>query len=89
MNRSELLGSLGNFTGIEQLGANQSIIRFENGSLFQSYHSLICVKIGSSELYFTEDWNYSRTTSKYRNKFTQESTQETRSKLESGQHLKI
>lgn len=88
MNKRQVLGSLGNFTGIEQLGSNQNIIRFENGNLFQSYESLICVKIGS-ELYFTEDWDYSKTTSKYRNKFTQETTQETRSKLESGQHLKI
>ena len=89
MNKRQVLGSLGNFIGIEQLGANQNIIHFENGSLFQSYESLICVKIGSSELYFTDDWNCSKTTSKYRNKFTQETTQETRSKLESGQHLKI
>ena len=89
MNKRQVLGSLGNFIGIEQLGANQNIIHFENGSLFQSYESLICVKIGSSELYFTDAWDYSMTTSKYRNKFTQESTQETRSKLESGQHLKI
>ena len=88
MNKRQVLGSLGNFIGIEQLGANQNIIHFENGSLFQSYESLICVKIGS-ELYFTDDWNYSRTTSKYRNKFTGESTQETRAKLESDQHLKI
>ena len=88
MNKRQVLGSLGNFTGIEQLEANQNIIRFENGSLFQSYESLICVKIGS-ELYFTDSWDYSKTTSKYRNKFTGETTQETRSKLESGQHLKI
>ena len=88
MNKRQVLGSLGNFTRIETLGANQHIIHFENGSLFQSYESLICVKIGS-ELYFTEDWDYSKTTSKYRNKFTRETTQETLSKLESGQHLKI
>lgn len=88
MNKRQVLGSLVNFTRMETLGANQHIIHFQNGSLFQSYESLICVKIGS-ELYFTDDWNCSKTTSKYRNKFTQETTQETRSKLESGQHLKI
>ena len=84
MNKRQVLGGLVNFTRMETLGANQHIIHFQNGSLFQSYESLICVKIGS-ELYFTDDWNCSKTTSKYRNKFTQE----TRSKLESGQHLKI
>lgn len=88
MDKRQVLGRLGNFQGIEILGANQSAVRFENGSLFYSYLSLICIKIGST-LYLTDTWDYSRTTSKYRNKFTGESTQETLAKLVSGEYKKI
>ena len=56
---------------------NQFILEFEYGRVFQSYSSIIVVdfyhneKLGkySNQRFFGEDWNASRTTSKYRNKF--------------------
>ena len=52
--------------------ANQFIIRTNKGRYFQSYN----------EYY----WDYSRTTGKYRNNFLNEYTDETRSKIKSGEY---
>jgi len=74
--------------------ANQFIIITDNGmQYFQSYNSII-VKFEPS---FNSDikakvildktyWNYSVTTSKYRNKFLDETTQETKAKIKSGEY---
>lgn len=54
--------------GIEQVGgnANQVKIFTENEVMFYSYGSLIAYKfIGEKTLYFTDKWDYSRTTLKY------------------------
>ena len=53
---------------------------------FQSYHAIIVIKDykkGKTTLdeYY---WNYSRTTSKYRNIFLNETTQETKKKIKDG-----
>lgn len=50
--------------------ANQFIISDNNTCYFQSYDSII-VKADFSNNYIElgKDWNYSRTTAKYRNKF--------------------
>ena len=64
--------------------ANQFIIHTPKGRYFQSYNSIIAFipnnrnhKIQLDEYY----WDYSRTTTKYRNEFLGENTQETRKKI--------
>ena len=61
---------------------NQFIITLQNGiEVFQSYNSIICVK-ANGETYLDENrWNYSRTTSRYRNIFLNETTVETVKKI--------
>ena len=75
--------------------ANQFIISTDNGMQYvQSYDSII-VKYEPS---FNSDikakivldktyWNYSVTTSKYRNKFLDETTKQTKEKIKSGQYI--
>lgn len=67
--------------------ANQFIIYTDDGTYFQSYNSIIafCDKQGQTWLdkYY---WDYSRTTSRYRNEFLGETTKETRAKIKSGEY---
>lgn len=50
--------------------ANQFIIENENVYTFQSYNSIIAiVDFNNSIITLGSDWNYSTTTSRYRNKF--------------------
>ena len=67
--------------------ANQFIIYTSKGRYFQSYDSIIAFKDNEGnvtlDLY---DWNYSRTTSKYRNEFLREYIADTRKKIESGEY---
>jgi len=67
--------------------ANQFRITLQNGiEVFQSYNSIICVK-ANNEIYLDYDrWNYSRTTSRYRNQFLNETTVETVKKIGLGQY---
>ena len=53
---------------------------------FQSYNSVI-VKIHKGKVTLGKNWNYSKTTSKYRNQFLDETTKETQAKLDSGEYL--
>lgn len=77
--------------------ANQFIIttegrgalgNFDKCETFQSYDSIIAVRtVWPDQTRIELDktyWNYSRTTSKYRNIFLNETTDETRKKIESG-----
>lgn len=68
--------------------ANQFIIEADDGfKYFQSYNSIIAKKSGR-EIYLDEFfWNYSRTTSKYRNEFLGENTKETEAKIKAGQYI--
>lgn len=81
---------LGKFEEVQNLitrggnkAPNQFILYFEFGSIFQSYQSPIAIKY-KDKTYLTEDWNYSRTTSRYRTWYLNESTQETRNKINNG-----
>ena len=71
--------------------ANQYVIEDDQGNTyFQSYESTI-VKIDdySHRFHVVLDekyWNYSTTTSKYRNQFLGESTKETQAKIDSGEY---
>ena len=53
---------------------------------FQSYNSIIVIKDYKKGKTTLDDyyWNYSRTTSKYRNMFLNETTQETKKKIKEG-----
>ena len=65
---------------------NQFVIRTDEGKYFQSYNSVIAFReFGSGQVFLDESkWDYSNTTSKYRNMFLRETTQEIRKKIEEG-----
>lgn len=68
--------------------ANQFELLDDQGNMFfQSYNSII-VKIDKSSKTFLDEryWNYSKTTSKYRNLFLGETTKETEAKIKSGEY---
>ena len=68
--------------------ANQFVIFDKNGNkYFKSYESII-VKIERDGKIILDNmlWDYSTTTSKYRNKFLCESTMETKQKIERGEY---
>ena len=83
-------------TKVKQLANNQFIITEEHGEILQSYESIIAFKpywakecyegSGKTEL-DQKYWNYSKTTSKYRNQFLDETTKETQAKIDSGEYL--
>lgn len=65
---------------------NQFIIEgVEGRTWFQSYNSLIVQKNSDGSIKLDKVfWNYSKTTSKYRNKFLGETTKETKRKIKEG-----
>lgn len=64
--------------------ANQFIIELSNTTVFQSYGTVIA-KLEAGYLTLDEQaWDYSRTTAKYRNKFTGLSTEETKQGIKEG-----
>lgn len=55
--------------------------------VFQSYNSVIVVRDLTGRVFLDETyWNYSVTTSKYRNQFLGETTKETQVKIDSGEY---
>lgn len=67
--------------------ANQFIIHTDEGTVFQSYNTIIAIKKNDGSIWLNEnDWDYSVTTNKYRAEFLRESTAETRAKIESGEY---
>lgn len=74
--------------------ANQFVIRVKSNDkdqagfdsvYFQSYQTIIAVRDYQGNVTLdVNDWNYSRTTRKYRNEFLGENTQETRKKIKDG-----
>ena len=72
--------------------ANQYVIKADNNKynyeIFQSYDSSIALKNLVTDSVFLDEkyWNYSVTTSKYRNQFLNESTKETQAKIDSGEY---
>lgn len=73
-------------TNSERDVANQFEIRTNEGVYFQSYNTIIAfIKHGERKIYLDEgSWDYSRTTSKYRNIFTGLDTQETKKRIKDG-----
>lgn len=97
-NVKEVLRKLGAFRRVENMRssrgndiANQFILYFEKGQVFQSYSSLIVIQVREPEgekVYLTPHWNYSRTTSKYRNQFLCDiSARSTEAKIKSGEYV--
>ena len=67
--------------------ANQFIIHNDKATFFQSYKSII-VKIENGQIMLDPVyWNYSRTTSKHRSTFLNESTKETQRKIKEGVYI--
>jgi hypothetical protein len=78
--------------------ANQFIIEGNDGLYFQSYNSIIAkipygrptehiINPDNKTILDKKYWNYSRTTSKYRNIFLNESTKETEKRIENGEYI--
>ena len=66
--------------------ANQFIVTDLGFKYYQSYNSMI-VKIDLHNTYLDKKyWNFSNTTSKYRNKFLNETTKQTMAKIKSGEY---
>ena len=66
---------------------NQFIIDEKWSLRFQSYDSIIALVDEESKVFLDEnDWDYSRTTGKYRNIFLGEYIGETRKKIETGEY---
>ena len=67
--------------------ANQFEVTTKKGRYFQSYESMIVfIPSNGGKIQLGEDWNYSQTTSKYRNIFLGESSKETEAKIKSGEY---
>ena len=67
--------------------ANQFIIYTAEGRYFQSYNSIIALRDNNGKITLDDYyWDYSRTTSKYRNEFLGEGIAKTRAKIESGEY---
>ena len=68
--------------------ANQFIIHTDAGTVFQSYDSVIAFKpIGGKTVLDRAEWDYSRTTGRYRNQFLGEGVEETRRKIAAGEYI--
>ena len=66
---------------------NQFIIKNNDGVYFQSYDSIIVFIDNNGKVKLDEKyWNYSTTTSKYRNRFLNETSKETMRKIRSGEY---
>lgn len=71
--------------------ANQFIIFDSEATYFQSYDSIIvkiCFEDGERKTYLDETyWDYSKTTSKYRNIFLGKTSKEIKEKIGSGEYI--
>lgn len=67
---------------------NQFIITTKNGKIFQSYNSVICIINNNGKTTLDEKyWDYSTTTSKYRNIFLGETKKETQAKIDTKEYI--
>lgn len=68
---------------------NQFIIWTDNGRYFQSYQTIIAFKPHNNAytILDTDAWDYSVTTSRYRNKFLELNKKETQERIDSGEFV--
>ena len=96
ISRSLALRQLGAILKVQNLASprsgrdvpNQFELVCENGIAFQSYDSLIAVRM-NGYLYLTSDHDYSNTTSKYATEWTGYTTKERREGLKTGKFILI
>lgn len=94
--RKDLFKMLGTFESVrncpsrngENQAPNQFEIFYENGRAFQSYSTLIAVRM-SGQWYFTDSHDYSVTTSGHCKRFCGYTTQERRKGLKDGTFILI
>jgi hypothetical protein len=69
--------------------ANQFVINTRNKAIFQSYNTIIAIiDYKNNKTYLDRNnWNYSNTTSKYRNIFLNEKTKETLKKIKNKEYI--
>lgn len=68
--------------------ANQFTIHTNKGVYFQSYNSIIAFVPNKGKTKLDNCyWDYSRTTSKYRNEFLRETTKETKQKIDNKEYI--
>jgi len=65
---------------------NQFYIHTDKGVFFQSYQTIIAFEDKQGKVTLDRNWDYSKTTGKYRNIFLGESKKETEKKIASGEH---
>lgn len=65
---------------------NQYIITTPDGKYFQSYNTIIAFIDNKEQVFLDYNWDYSRTTGKYRNQFLRENVADTRNKIKSGEY---
>ena len=96
--KSDIMLALGSFVSVKNMPSrngygtapNQFLLTFENGTVFQSYDSVIGVKIrGDRTLYLTGYHDYSNTTSGYCGRWCGHNCAERRKMLEDGRAVKI
>ena len=68
---------------------NQFVIEEGKNIYFQSHDSIIAKKTPKGIFLDVNDWDYSTTTGKYRNKFLNENISDTRKKIKSGEYKLI
>ena len=67
--------------------ANQFEIYTDKGKYFQSYKTIIALIDNKGQVFLDKyKWNYSRTTSKYRNIFLNDNTNSVKEKIKSGEY---
>ena len=67
--------------------ANQFEIYTDKGKYFQSYKTIIALVDNKGQVFLDKyKWNYSRTTSKYRNIFLNDDTKSIKEKIMSGEY---
>lgn len=71
-------------SNIERMADNQLVVTDGGKKIFMSYNSIIAVKENGVITLDEKYWNYSGTTSKYRNKFLGENIEATRKKIADG-----
>jgi hypothetical protein len=96
MKVSNLINASGNRVAnqfiITGVPATQSFdgVDMPSGSRFQSYDSIIVHKSTCGDVYLDKStWNYSNTTSRHRGTFLEESTKNTKAKIESGEYKMV
>jgi len=72
---------------VTNIAPNQVQVVTEKGTYFTSYGSNIVFIPNEGKIQLGKNWDYSVTTSKYRNQFLGETTKETQAKIDSGQYV--